>query len=369
MKPSSLEVALLKARVTVHNLPVHTPFAIASGTMQAADCAIVEIADDDGHTGLGEAAPFSAATGEEIKLTAGVMRALCDEIALSTPESAIRDLARAAARRSLPRSALCAVECAILDLIAQRAGLPLWRLFGSPSGDQPAPLKTDITIPVMKPADIPQFLEKFARHEFDSFKIKVCGDVDQDTESVRTANHWSTKMGRSNRIILDGNQGFDLRRSRQLLANLEKLRITATCFEQPLPRHDLKGLAELSRTTTVPVLLDESVTSGEEVYRAHSAGAGSMINIKITKSGVIESLRMITAAKSLGLGMMIGGMLETEIAMGFSLQMAAGLGGFEMIDLDTPFFIDRRITVESPWHRPSASLTVPNLPGSGLKIS
>ena len=151
-------------------------------------------------------------------------------------------------------------------------------------------------------------------------------------------------------------------------ANLAKLNIVPVCFEQPLPRSDIKGLAKLSRMTSVPVLLDESVTTVDEVVRAYHAGAGSMINIKITKSGVVESLRMITAAKSLGMGLMIGGMLETEIAMGFSLQMAAGLGGFNLIDLDTPFFIEQRLTVNSPWHNPTALLDASRTAGSGLML-
>ena len=364
----------MKAIVTVHNLPVHTPFAIAGGTMQSAQCAIVALSVESGHdalTGLGEAAPFSAVTGEEIKQTATMIEALCDDIKFMTPESAVRVLRDRSTDDSLSRSALCAVECAVLDLLAQRARIPLWRFFGSPVA---APggsrvIRTDITVPVMDAARVTTFLEKFSSHNFDTFKVKVSGQVDRDTDSVRAVSAWLSARGQDARIILDGNQGFDVKRARQLLQNLQKLEIRAVCFEQPLPRADFRGLAELSRSTPVPVLLDESVTSAKEVFHAREARAGSMINIKITKSGVIEALRMIAAARSLGMGLMIGGMLETEIAMGFSLHMATGLGGFDLVDLDTPFFINRRLTTKSPWHKPSASLEVANLPGSGLRLA
>lgn len=361
----------MKAVVTVHNLPVHTPFAIAGGTMQSAQCAVVALTTDNGLTGLGEAAPFSAVTGEEIKQTASTIEALCEEIKFMTPESAVRVLRDRSADHSLSRSALCAVECAVIDLMAQRIQMPLWRFFGSPSllHGGPHKMRTDITVPVMDAGRITAFLEKFSAHEFDTFKVKVSGQVDHDTDCVRAVNTWSSARHQNPRIILDGNQGFDLKRARQLLQNLEKLQIRAVCFEQPLPRADLRGLSDLSRSTTVPVLLDESVTSAKDVFQAHEAGAGSMINIKITKSGVIEALRMIAAARSLGMGMMIGGMLETEIAMGFSLHMATGLGGFELVDLDTPFFIDRRLTAKSPWHKSSALLEVSNQPGSGLRLA
>ena len=340
--------------------------------MQAADCAVVELDDGCGNIGLGEAAPFSAVTGENLQKTADAMAALCDKIRPLSPEQSIKALIRESHDREFPVTALCAVESAALDLIARRQSMPLWRLFGSPilerGSDTPAAIATDITVTVMPPDQVPGFMDKFEAHGFRTFKVKVSGKVEADTESVRAVVDWGTKNKQPTEIILDGNQGFDLERAGQLLANLAKLNIVPACFEQPLPRSDLKGLAKLSRMTSVPVLLDESVTTVDEVVRAYHAGAGSMINIKITKSGVVESLRMITAAKSLGLGLMIGGMLETEIAMGFSLQMAAGLGGFKLIDLDTPFFIEQRLTVNSPWHNPSASLNASRTAGSGLTL-
>ncbi len=364
---------MLQAKINVHQLPVHTPFAIATGTMQAADCAILALDDGCGNIGLGEAAPFSAVTGENLQATADAIANLCTTIQKFSPEQALKILALESENKNIPSSALCAVESAVLDLIARRLGLPLWRLFGSPklpSGTFcPTPIDTDITVTVMPPEKVPAFLDKFSGHGFHTFKVKVSGRVDADTESVRQVISWAKKKNRLAHIILDGNQGFDFERAKRLLLNLANLDIIPLCFEQPLIKNDLRGLAKLSQSTSVPILLDESVTSVDEVLRAHSAGAGSMINIKITKSGVIESLRMITAAKALGMGLMIGGMLETEIAMGFSLHMAAGLGGFDLIDLDTPFFIDRRLTLSSPWHSPSASLTISGVRGSGLTIS
>lgn len=365
----------MKAKVTVHKLPVHTPFAIASGTMEAADCVVVSLDDECGHTGLGEAAPFSAVTGENIAHTAAAVTSLCASIANVIPEHAIKILVQAAQNTEFPISAICAVESAVFDLIARRQSLPLWRLFGSPAvpknsaAGTPAPrrITTDITVPVMAPEAVPAFMDKFANHGFQDFKVKVAGNVDADTASVRAVADWCTTHNRPTTIILDGNQGFDLIRARALLGNLGRLKITPACFEQPLPKSDLKNLAKLAATTGVPILLDESVTTVGEIHQAFQEHAGSMINIKIMKSGVIESLRMITAAKSLGLKMMIGGMLETEIAMGFSLHMAAGLGGFDFIDLDTPFFIDQRLTRQSPWHEQSSALLISNSPGAGLE--
>jgi L-alanine-DL-glutamate epimerase-like enolase superfamily enzyme len=75
---------------------------------------------------------------------------------------------------------------------------------------------------------------------------------------------------------------------------------------------------------------------------------------------------MIAAAREAGVGMMIGGMLETEIAMGFSLHMVSGLNCFRFVDLDTPFFIKRNVACRSPWDASTSKLLIPNGTGIGL---
>ena len=64
-----------------------------------------------------------------------------------------------------------------------------------------------------------------------------------------------------------------------------------------------------------------------------------VINIKLAKCGVAQALEIAEIAKANGTGLMIGGMVETRIAMGFSAHFAAGLGGFDWIDLDTPLLM------------------------------
>ena len=68
-------------------------------------------------------------------------------------------------------------------------------------------------------------------------------------------------------------------------------------------------------------------------------GLAQVLNIKLVKSGVADALEIVEVARASGLGLMIGGMVETRIAMGFSAHLAAGLGGFDWIDLDTPLLL------------------------------
>ena len=85
--------------------------------------------------------------------------------------------------------------------------------------------------------------------------------------------------------------------------------------------------------------LDESVKNAADVLELAAAGVQA-INIKLMKSGPTEALTMWHVARACHMRLMIGGMVESRLAMGFSAHFAAGLGGFEFVDLDTPLFVE-----------------------------
>jgi L-alanine-DL-glutamate epimerase-like enolase superfamily enzyme len=93
------------------------------------------------------------------------------------------------------------------------------------------------------------------------------------------------------------------------------------------------------RRADVRVAADESVRCLSDLERLARAGAADIVNLKITKSGLVGALDLALAARSHGFGLMIGGMVETRLAMTASACLAGGLGGFAHIDLDTPFFL------------------------------
>lgn len=104
-------------------------------------------------------------------------------------------------------------------------------------------------------------------------------------------------------------------------------------FEQPVHRDDWDGLGHVSKVAKekygVSVAADESCRSILDVKTIIYGNLADVINIKIAKFGVIGALEIIEAAKGAGLALMIGGMVETRLAMGFSGHLAAGLGCFK----------------------------------------
>lgn len=109
--------------------------------------------------------------------------------------------------------------------------------------------------------------------------------------------------------------------------------VTPALFEQPVHRDDWEGLGYVTRVAKdkygVSVAADESCRSLVDVRKIIKGDLADVINIKLAKVGVIGALEIIEVAKASRLSLMIGGMVETRLAMGFAGQLAAGLGGFK----------------------------------------
>jgi L-Ala-D/L-Glu epimerase len=307
-------------------------FGIATGRLERAENVVVEVELADGTVGVGEAAPFPAVNGES---RAAVLSAL------AAAEPALRGLdasrwrpACHAAREALAPtpSALCAVETALLDAFTRHLGVSLWKFFGGAEDH----LWTDITLVTGDVDRTRAAAERAARAGFRTLKIKIGGvDVAHDTERLRAVAAAAPEC----RWVLDGNTALGPDDAVELLQRLGPDRSRIALFEQPTPTGDLEALRQVRARTRVPVAADESARSTADVQAICSASAADVINLKITKSGVLEALDMAVLARRQGLGLMIGGMVETTLAMTTSACLAAGLGGFAFVDLDTPLFM------------------------------
>jgi L-alanine-DL-glutamate epimerase-like enolase superfamily enzyme len=87
------------------------------------------------------------------------------------------------------------------------------------------------------------------------------------------------------------------------------------------------------------VAADESAIDVADVLRIARTGAAQVVNIKLMKRGIVEALDMVAVCRANHLQLMIGGMVESILAMTTSACFAAGLGGFSYVDLDTPMFM------------------------------
>lgn len=320
------------------------PFGIATGAQLAAENVLVRVRLDDGSLGLGEAAPFPAVNGETQADALGAVASVAD--ALRGLDAGRWRHVAGVLREAIPRvpSARAAIESAVLDAVCRAAGLGLWRFFG---GATPA-LVTDITIPTGSPAEARRAAERAGEQGFTTLKIKVGGAAfDHDVARLRAV----VAAAPAARLILDANASLSADVAVALLDALGAARGQVALFEQPTPADDLDALGVVRELGRVAVAADESARSAGDVAAIARRRSADVVNIKIMKTGVAEALDMVAVARAHGLGLMVGGMVETTLAMGVSACLAGGVGGFDFVDLDTPLFLRNAPTEGGPERR------------------
>lgn len=140
-------------------------------------------------------------------------------------------------------------------------------------------------------------------------------------------------------VYLDANCAYGAREAEKFIRDLARRGIRPAVLEQPVHKDDIDGLAYLSRRLPMPVCADESAYSLDDVFNLIRKRAVTAVNIKLTKLGFLRAREVWTLARAAGIKLMMGEMLESELASAAAAHFAGGLGGFDFIDLDTPFFI------------------------------
>lgn len=326
------------------DVPLHEPFGIATGAQHRAENVLVRLTLEDGTLGLGEAAPVPHISGESQD---GVLRILpqakdalrgCD---LADYRKACARLSEAVG--SVP-SALAGVEIALFDALSRRQGVSLCSFFGGAETN----LSIDVTITTGSVEHARASAARFARQGFSLLKVKVGGgELEEDVQRIFSILGAAPEA----RLILDGNTAFSAQTALELLTALGHEKSRIVLFEQPTPAQDIEGLAEVERKSGIRVAADESLRSRADFERLMRAGGVSVVNLKTAKLGVLAAWDLLVAARAVGLGVMMGGMVETEISMTTSACLAAGVGGVEFVDLDTPLFLGDRPTIGAvqPW--------------------
>jgi L-alanine-DL-glutamate epimerase-like enolase superfamily enzyme len=353
------DLAIAEVRAETWDIELTEPFGIATGAQTTAANVLVHVELSDGTVGIGEAAPFPAVNGETQRDALNAVRDARAVLVGSDPRR-FRRVADAL-REVLPRvpSARAALESAVFDAVTRRAGLSLWHFFGG--ADET--LESDITIVTGSPDDARRAAEKARDGGFRTLKVKVGGvSIDHDVERLDAIGAATPEA----RLVLDANASLTVDEAVELVERVGAERIAL--FEQPTPHDDLDALRSVRKRTRVLVAADESARSASDVAELAARRAADVINVKITKCGVVEACDMIATAKSFGLGLMIGGMVETTLAMTVSACLAAGHGGFGFADLDTPLFM-KDVPVTGGFERRGATLTVSGiLEGHGVRV-
>jgi L-alanine-DL-glutamate epimerase-like enolase superfamily enzyme len=296
---------------------------------------LVTLELSDGSIGYGEAAPLPPYNGETQADALAVLHAARPWL-LGQPVGAnwqaLAGTFRARGGASCG-SAQCAFESALLDAWTRHLGTPLWKFLGGAGTD----LETDMTVTTGSSDEAASAARDILARGIRMIKVKVGGKGGPQLDLARLAA--IHEVAPSSPLILDGNAGVSRADARVLVQGLKARGITPALLEQWLPKADLDGAAALRRESGWLVAADESVTSAADARSVVAAGAADVINIKLMKAGLAEALDIVAVAHQSNLALMIGGNVESILAMTVSACFAAGQGGFRFADLDTPLFL------------------------------
>jgi L-alanine-DL-glutamate epimerase-like enolase superfamily enzyme len=322
---------ILRLEAEPLDLPLREPFTIATGRLEAVRNVLVRVALADGTVGLGEAAPFPPSGGETQET---VMAALRGVAGLVEGQDAAhwRPLARRMeASFEHQAAARAGVEEAILDALTRSWNVPLYKFFGGAQSS----LMTDVSIPIEEPAHVETLAAEYLRRGAATLKIKIGTTVGADLARVLAAQAGAPECD----LVLDGNQGYTPAEALALVERLAGAGVRPVLFEQPVHRHDLEGMRFVTERAGVPVAADEAVHTAADALRVARLGAASVVNVKLMKAGVVEALDVSAVCRAAHLQLMIGAMLESRLGTAVAAHLAAGLGGFRYVDLDTPMLM------------------------------
>jgi L-Ala-D/L-Glu epimerase len=333
---SSLAPTLIRTLVSERiDLPLYEPFTIATGQINAANNVLIRIELENGTTGIGEGSPSLSSGGE-------------------TPETiiaAVRDIGTALVGRDATQwrylagllltnfgahsCARAAVEMALLDALTRTYNIPFYKYFGGAG----YLIETDMTVPIVSADHARELATKITGRGIQKIKVKLSGNLADDEARVVAVHGGAPHAA----IMLDGNQGFSPPTALRLISLLERRDILPTLFEQPLHRDDWNGMAALTARSSIPIAADEMVHTPADALRVVQMGAAHVINIKLMKCTFLGALDIIGICRAAHVGLMIGAMMESRLATAAAAHFAAGIGGFDFIDLDTPMLINGEI--------------------------
>jgi L-alanine-DL-glutamate epimerase-like enolase superfamily enzyme len=293
--------------VTADTFALAQTFTISRGSKTHAHVLTVTVTRG-GVTGRGECVPY-ARYGETLDNVRARIEALPAGITRADLQQALP-----------PGAARNAVDCALWDWEAKAGGRRVWDLAGLPA-PQPCPVTYTLSL------DTPQAMRAMAAKHAHRPLLKIKLGTPDDMPRLAAVRAGAPDPV----IIVDANEGWTPEVYADLAPHL--LRLGVALVEQPFPAGQDDMLAEIARP--LPVCADESAF--DRASLPGLAGKYDFVNLKLDKTGgLTEALATRDAARAMGLGIMVGCMVGSSLAMAPATLLAQGAA---YVDLDAPLLL------------------------------
>lgn len=317
----------------IEAVPVRVPrrvlhgdaFRTSLGSARVSEYVVVIVTTDEGLTGLGEASSVFARRGTMLHLE---IESLLAPVLLGADPARISEaVARMNAALDGAEPAKAALEMALWDIKGKALGTPVYDLLGGKVRDRVA---LSYSIPFAPPAKAAANAEELVREGFRTVKIKVGQDLHNDVATVEAIR---AAVGPGVRVRIDANMGFA--DTKQCLKFIDRVaQFEPEILEQPLARHDLPGMAEVRRRSSIPIMADESVWTPLDAAELVRQQAADVASIYVSEAGgLLEAWRCFALLNPAGISCLIGSMPELGIGTAAAIHLAIAMP-------DLPFACD-----------------------------
>jgi L-alanine-DL-glutamate epimerase-like enolase superfamily enzyme len=307
------------------------PFVIAPGASTESHNVVVKIITDYEVVGWGESSPSKRVTGETVETIFKTLDKIAPKLIGCCPLRIERDVEVMDSIVDGNPAAKAAIDMALHDILGKTACKPLFMVMGGYRTE----VMTDITLSIKSPREMAKDAIDAVKEGFKALKVKVGTNPAEDVERIEMIRR---AVGDMTQIRIDANQGWTPNQAIEILNRIEKFDIRFA--EQPVSASNIKGLAQVKRNSSIPVMADESVHSPEDVLRLVQAEAVDLLNIKLMKSGGILKARKIAAiAEAAGMSCMVGCMGESGIGIAAGAHFASAIRNIEYADLDSDILL------------------------------
>jgi L-alanine-DL-glutamate epimerase-like enolase superfamily enzyme len=303
------------------------PFVIATETCYAAENIFLKVITDEGITGVGECSPFPMLVGETQDTCFMVGKNLAKISIGKDPrqiQERMNEFDQFIAYNTTIKSAF---DMAFHDIAAQEKGLPLYQYLGG----KKKTIQTDLTIGISSAEAMAAKAVQFAADGVKTIKVKLGKDGEEDIRRIRLIRE---AIGFEIGLRTDANQGWDYKTAVDVLKAIEPYNIEFC--EQPMHNRYDNLLPALKKQVGIPIMADESVFDHYDAERLIQNESCSYINIKLAKSGgICEAIKIADTAAQYGIKCMLGGMVESRLALTGKVHFAMAHDNIHFYDLDT----------------------------------
>ena len=348
------------------DLPTIRPHQLSMTTMKGQTLMILRIRMSDGIVGVGEGTTigglaYGPESPEGMKLAIDTYFAPI--LVQSDPNRIGRTMGAINKAVQGNNFAKCAVETALVDALGKRSRVTAAELMGGRIHDR---LPVAWTLASGDTAtDIAEAEEMLARRRHNIFKLKI--GRNDPRNSIAHVAAIKKALGDRASIRVDVNQAWSEATASRCLPLLRDAGVDL--IEQPIALRNVKGLARLSRETTMAIMADEALSGPETAFQLAQSAAADVFALKIAQSGGLFATAKVAAiGEAAGIGLYGGTMLEGAVGTAASAQLFSTLSQLEWgTELFGPLLLTEEI-LEEPLEYSEFSLNVPAGDGLGISI-